>query len=177
MSAAIDLLTEARRHGVTIRREGDRLKVRAKAPPPPDLVERLRESRGEVLALLSQTDRSAGPAEWGAEDWLAFFDERAGIAEFDGGLSRAEAEARAWECAISHWTNTTPIPDPLPSFCPVCDRAFAKEAGSSIPALRPGGGHVWLHPGCHGRYMIRRRAEAKRALVGMGLTLPEGWRP
>ena len=33
--------------------------------------------------------------DWSAEDWQVFFDERAGIAEFDGGLSRPEAEAQA----------------------------------------------------------------------------------
>jgi hypothetical protein len=35
---------------------------------------------------------------WSADDWQAFFDERAGITEFDGGLSRAEAEAQALAC-------------------------------------------------------------------------------
>ena len=30
---------------------------------------------------------------WAPEDWQAYFDERAGIAQFDGGLSRPEAEA------------------------------------------------------------------------------------
>ena len=29
--------------------------------------------------------------EWDAEDWRAFFDERAGIAKHDGGLSRDDA--------------------------------------------------------------------------------------
>ena len=36
--------------------------------------------------------------DWLAEDWQVFFDERAGIAEFDGGLSRPEAEAQARTC-------------------------------------------------------------------------------
>jgi len=38
---------------------------------------------------------------WSPADWQAFYDERAAVLEFDGGLSRAEAEARAlaetWE--------------------------------------------------------------------------------
>lgn len=31
------------------------------------------------------------------DDDREFYDERAGIAEFDGGLSRADAEAQAWQ--------------------------------------------------------------------------------
>ena len=37
----------------------------------------------------------------GDEDWQVFFDERAGIAEFDGGLPRAETEARAFACCMA----------------------------------------------------------------------------
>ena len=35
-------------------------------------------------------------SKWNAEDWKAHFDERAGIREFDGGLNRQMAEARAF---------------------------------------------------------------------------------
>lgn len=38
--------------------------------------------------------------DWSAEDWQVFFDERAGIAEFDGGLSRPGAEAQAQACCM-----------------------------------------------------------------------------
>ena len=37
-------------------------------------------------AALLRTGRDS----WSGEDWRAFFDERAGIAEFDGGLPRLE---------------------------------------------------------------------------------------
>ena len=41
--------------------------------------------------------------------WRAFFDERAGIVEFDGGLSRDEPEACALEVCVTEWLccNTT----------------------------------------------------------------------
>ena len=42
---------------------------------------------------------------WSDEDWRAFFDERAGIAEFDGGLPREQAEARAFACCVAEWLN------------------------------------------------------------------------
>ena len=40
------------------------------------------------------------PAQpWVSEDWLAFYDEKVGIAEYDHGLSRQEAEKRAMSTA------------------------------------------------------------------------------
>jgi hypothetical protein len=42
--------------------------------------------------LESAPEKQAGGTD---KDWQAHFDERAGIAEFDGGLSRVEAEAQA----------------------------------------------------------------------------------
>lgn len=47
--------------------------------------------------------RQATSAEWSVEDWQSYFDERAGITEFDGGLPRAEAEARAFDCCVVRW--------------------------------------------------------------------------
>jgi len=47
---------------------------------------------------------------WSDEDWQALYDERAGIMEFDGGLSRDEAEARAAE-EIRHLRNGSGEPD------------------------------------------------------------------
>lgn len=38
--------------------------------------------------------------EWDADDWKAFYDERAGICEFDGGLGRKMAEAMAFRETI-----------------------------------------------------------------------------
>ena len=46
--------------------------------------------------------------DWAAEDWRAHFDERAAIAEFDGGLSRPEAEALAFEHCVAEWLYHNP---------------------------------------------------------------------
>ena len=35
---------------------------------------------------------------WGERDWLTFFEERAAICEFDGGLTRDKAEQLAAQC-------------------------------------------------------------------------------
>jgi len=37
------------------------------------------------------------------EDYKAFYDERAGIMEFDGGLTREKAEAKALEETVVQW--------------------------------------------------------------------------
>jgi hypothetical protein len=44
-----------------------------------------------------------GDGRWSAEDWQAFFDERAAIAEFDGGLPRTEAEMSAFQHCIEKY--------------------------------------------------------------------------
>jgi hypothetical protein len=47
------------------------------------------------------TVAKAPPGSVDLEDWQAYFDERAGIREFDGGLPRAEAELRAFEDTVT----------------------------------------------------------------------------
>lgn len=120
---------------------------------------------------------NADGSAWDATDWRTFYDERAGIAEFDGGLSRPDAEARAWECSVSHWINMTPPAIASADHCPVCGRPVGTIQAEAIPTARPGGGHIWLHRGCHGQFMIRLRVDARRALVAMGLHPSQGWTP
>lgn len=57
MSAAHDLLRELAEHHVRIERRGDKLKLRAPAAPPAELLERLRQHRPEVLCLLPDPNR------------------------------------------------------------------------------------------------------------------------
>jgi hypothetical protein len=44
----------------------------------------------------------------GSTDWQVYFDERAGIAEFDGKLPRLDAEARAFACCVAEWLTRDP---------------------------------------------------------------------
>jgi hypothetical protein len=89
--SATEALQAARAAGIQLRIDGDDVVLNASAPPPAPLLNLLSRHKADVVRMLR-------PAEdgWSAEDWQAFFDERAGIAEFDGGLSRPQAEAHAF---------------------------------------------------------------------------------
>jgi hypothetical protein len=115
-------------------------------------------------------DREASGGGWDAEDWQTYFDERAAIAEFDGGLPRPEAEARAYECCIVHWLSIVPPIVADDRECSVCSRPLG---GQAVPVLRAGGGHVWLHHGCIERFNVQRQGEAHRALAEMGIHVTE----
>jgi hypothetical protein len=87
---AVDALATVRAAGGDVRIVGpERLKVIAPVPLPIDLVDRLRAVKPELLALLSGSNISA------TEIWDEAEEERAAIAEYDGGAPRVWAEALA----------------------------------------------------------------------------------
>ena len=96
---AVQALEAARAAGITIALDGDDLMLQASAQPPEYVLELLSHHKRGIVVLL-RPDRS-----WTAEDWRALYDERAGIAEFDGGLSRREAEAQAFDSCVIEWLN------------------------------------------------------------------------
>jgi hypothetical protein len=67
----------------------ERLALSSDVRPDDNLLHELRSAKPAIVAYLG------GLACWGEEDWNAFYEARAGIMEFDGGLPRAEAEATA----------------------------------------------------------------------------------
>ena len=74
---AASLLRELRDHGIELEIVGHRLRYRPKSAVTPELRERMAACQEGLLALIEQLE------------------ERAAIMEFDGGLSRAEAERQA----------------------------------------------------------------------------------
>jgi hypothetical protein len=106
MSAA-EALKAARAAGVQLDIDGNDLVLEAAAPPPPAVIDLLSSHKAEVVALLRPAERG-----WSAKDWQFFFEERAGIVEFDGGLLRAEAEAQAFACCVVEWLNSNPERSP-----------------------------------------------------------------
>ena len=110
---------------------------------------------------------------WCGEDWRAFFDERAAIAEFDGGLPRQQAEARAFTCCVAEWLNRNSV-RPSPESCLLCG-----TAGQTHDPMLPFGtertGHAWLHSRCWSAWSADRNAEAVAALEEMGIATPAGF--
>ena len=97
---ALEALQAARSAGVEVALDGDDLVLQAALPPPASLLDALSCNKPGIVALLRPGDDG-----WSAEDWQLFFDERSGIAEFDGGLSRVQAEAQGFACCITEWLN------------------------------------------------------------------------
>jgi hypothetical protein len=87
---AAKALESARDFGVVVDVSGDDLLLAAAIEPPASVLDALARYKLEIIGILTPTD--IGPT---ADDWLASFDERAGIAEFDGGQPRELAELQA----------------------------------------------------------------------------------
>jgi hypothetical protein len=104
---------------------------------------------------------------WSAEEWQAFYDERAAIAEFDGGLQRWEAEALAFGCCVGEWLNRHPVRS-LPGRCHGCG-----EGPHAGDLLLPFGtevtGHNWLHWRCWPVWYAGRKTEVIDALATKGI--------
>jgi hypothetical protein len=96
MSAA-QMLKAARDAGVSVGVDGDDLILEASAPPPAAILDSLSRNKAEVLALLRATvrDTLVTPATQPGEPWTEREEERAAVAEFDGGAPRAWAEGLA----------------------------------------------------------------------------------
>ncbi len=107
-----------------------------------------------------------------AEDLQTFFHERAGIAEHDGGLPRADAERRAFECCVMEWLWRNPPPATGPERCAHCGQPLGEPGRDGLPYLTGDGGHTWLHSSCHSDWSAQRRAEAVAALAGVGKLPP-----
>ena len=164
MSAA-EALKAARAAGIELRLDRGDLVLEASAPPPDGVLDALSRHKPAILALLLP-----GPDGWSAEDWRVFFDERAGTAEFDGGLPRSEAEAHAFECCLVEWLNRHPCSS-TSTQCAQCD-----EPGSTSAVVLPfgtePGRHVWLHAECWTVWQEARRGQAVKALALMGINPP-----
>lgn len=97
MNARMAVLA-ARAAGIHISVDASDLVLEAAVPPRPFVLEQLSRHKAAILSMLTP-----GADSWSAEDWQAYFDERAGIAEFDGNLPRHRAEALAIKSCVAEW--------------------------------------------------------------------------
>jgi hypothetical protein len=108
--------------------------------------------------------------EWQTEDWLAFYGERAAIAEYDGKLDRPAAEALALRYCIGEWLDRNPAASSVSDGCPVC--GDGDRLGDDLLPVGLGAGEerTWLHRDCVPAWRAARMAEAVAALAAMGIT-------
>lgn len=158
----VDILGNARSAGVEIGIDGADLLMSAKRQPPTALLDLISRHKPAILAYLAR-----GSGGWTPEEWIAFFDERAGIAEHAGGQTRKQAETTALACCVAEWMNRNPVSSP-PDRCLHCGGSSVK----SDPLLPFGGkstGHAWLHGRCWAAWHAGRKKQALVALATAGV--------
>jgi hypothetical protein len=164
--SAIEALQTARSAGVELALDGDNLALKAASAPPAAVLDALSRHKAEIMVLL----RPAGDG-WSAEDWQHFFEERAGIAEFDGGLPRREAEAWAFTCCMAEWLNHNPERSPF-GRCLSCGGSDHAQ-DPLLPYGIESTGHAWLHAGCWLAWYAGRKTVAIAVLVALGIQCEE----
>ena len=162
---AAETIEAARQHDVRLTLQGDSIRVRSRGRPPEHIRTALRANKPAIISLLQ-----ASGAQWTTEDWKAFFDERAGIAEFNGGLTRHEAEAVAFEGCVTEWLNRN-REDSSPDICAGCGGGEADKS-PLLPFGTSESGYSWLHTECWRDWHAYRRATAVRGLAEMGIVAP-----
>jgi hypothetical protein len=122
---------------------------------------RASESQGEA------SDQRTSSDIWSAEDWRSFYDERAAVAEHEGGLPRATAESRAFACCVVEWLNQNPARS---SSVICCWCGGIERAGNELLPFGVGSaGHAWLHSACWNPWREWREREAVAALADLGV--------
>jgi hypothetical protein len=163
--SAAEALKAARAAGIELGVDGEALTLEAAVAPPVTVLEALSRHKSGVMALLRTTNDG-----WSAEEWRAFYDERAAIAEFDGGLPARDAEILAFDCCIREWLNRSPVRS-LPGRCHGCGEG--RHAGDLLlPFGTEVTGHSWLHSRCWSSWYTSRKTAAIAALTAMGIRCP-----
>ena len=159
VNTAVKLVQEVEAAGGNIVVDGGRLKLSGPEPLHDSLIDELRQHKAEVIGLLAGS-------QWGAADWLEFYDEKAGVLEYDRELSRAEAEGRALEMCIVEWLNRTLV-DSEPDQCAWC--GMPEDGNATVLPFGTMKAATWLHGSCWGPWHRRQRQEAESALAEMGI--------
>ena len=164
---AYSILQEAQVSGLNIELDGDALVWRSEAQPSASLLDVLMREKPAILRVLSRYVN-----RWNSQSWREFFEERAGIAEFSGGLPRFEAEAMAYRCCIGEWLNQNPVRSPSGSCCWCGEGAGVLQP--YVTDLTTGNpGHTWLHQECSRAWHQSRRQLASAALELVGIKNPQ----
>ncbi|MGK2872967.1 MAG: hypothetical protein ACSLFL_12035 [Alphaproteobacteria bacterium] len=169
MTPAI-MITNAKADGVTVfLTPAGTVRLRGPQAALAKWVPVLRLHKPALAALLQAPETGLVPVgpEWDASDWQAHFNERAGVAEYDGALPRHEAERQAYLCCIAEWLCQNPVTSD-PGSCAWCGRGDLTY-GPVMPYGDAIHGHTWLHGECWAAWYAKRRQAAVEALAGFGV--------
>jgi len=108
---------------------------------------------------------------WSVADWRAFFDERAAIAQIDGGLDRVQAERHAYTDCVRQFLRRHP-PGYRPDVnCLQCGGMVIKA--EAWPLVCPDNLARWVHHSCFEDFRLLRVRDAVLCLDRLGIVDPE----
>lgn len=99
-SEAHSLITEAQTYGATVLADGDKVRVKGVSKLPPPLVEKIKERRDDILALLTSSlpSNTLEPLPWQLQRLLNAAS--SGVLNVSiGGVGDSTRYAMAWGCA------------------------------------------------------------------------------
>ncbi len=155
--SAVGALQAARAAGVALAVEGDRLRVTSARRPPDAVLAALVEHKAALVEMLRP---------WTAADWRAFRDERAGVAEHEGGMTRDAADEAAFGALVTEWLDRT-MPGGPEGTCAAC--GAVDRPGDVVLPFGADGRRAWLHSRCWPAWHAKRTAEAVAALAALGV--------
>lgn len=113
--------------------------------------------------------------QWSVPDWRAYYDERAGIFEYELGHTRAAAEELAFYACVRRWLERNP-PGYRPDLkCLHCgDMTFKSDA---TPIVCGDNLQRWVHHACTPDFRLLRTHDATVALGCLGIVDPLAPKP
>jgi hypothetical protein len=173
MTTVRELVRAATAAGATLTVRGDRLGVTSPRPLAPELVEKLRRFKAEILRLLAtepSDDCRASPQE--ATWWRRHFAVRTTHWGLSGRRSKAEAERLAYGELLDEWRKSHGRRSPAWQ-CAGCDEPIGGRSALSLadgPRV-----HFDEERECLIRFGRRWHSEAVAALKALGLDPPLGF--
>ena len=107
---------------------------------------------------------------WSAQDWRIYYEERAGILEYDGQLTRAEAERVAYSTTLAIWMDAHRPPSADMNDCAWCHRV--NQRAVLVACLARSGGHYAAHDTCLPKLLESMRERGIAALATFGIKSP-----
>lgn len=156
--SAIRALEAAHAAGLAVRIEGQNLRLEAIAEPPRAVLDALRSYKTDILDLLRRTHGG-----WTVYEWQTYFDERAGIAEFERSYTRYDAELVAFEDCVDLLLAQDLFEGRAPGACIHCGKAASADSTAVLDVVSSNGTGL-LHTACAPKWKILRRVKARTSL-------------